>query len=239
MTAAPAAPAWPWPAALRSALADLGPSLVAVAPLGLVVGGAVGQTGIGAPLGLGGGAAIFAGTAQLSTLTLLHAGAGVLAVVGSVLVVNARLLLYAAALEPHFRAQPRWFRLLGPHLLVDQTFALATARGDLADPARFRRYWLATGSLLGAARLGLIGVGIAVGPALATAGAALAFAPAALFLTMLVPRLTAPPAVVGAGTAGVVTAVLAHSGALPAGLPVLAGAVAGVLAAASAERRPS
>ena len=64
-------------------------------------------TDLGALVGVGGGLAIFAGTAQLSALSLLDSGAGPLAVLLSVAVINARLVMYAAALEPRFRNQPR------------------------------------------------------------------------------------------------------------------------------------
>ena len=79
------------------------------------------------------------------------------AVVGTALVVNARHLMYSAALAPTFQSQPRWFRWLGPYLLIDQLFALTTVRPEgragwpqllrgcrnhLLDPvARRRRLW--------------------------------------------------------------------------------------------------
>jgi predicted branched-subunit amino acid permease len=232
-------PAWSWPEAARVAGKDLVPAVVALAPLGLVVGVTVQQTRLGALLGVASAPAIFAGTAQLSALTLLHSGAGVVAVVGSVAVINARMLVYAAALEPRFRGQPQWFRWFAPHFVVDPTFALATARDDLAGPVTFRRYWLAMGCMLTVAWSGLVGLGVAAGPAFSGAGHVLAFAPVAVFLAMLAPRLTARPALVAAGVAGVVTGSLAFGGGLPTGAPVLIGAAAGVAAAVLACRRPS
>jgi predicted branched-subunit amino acid permease len=222
---------WSWRQAARVAGKDLVPALVALAPLGLVVGVTVQQTGIGALLGVASAPAIYAGTAQLSALTLLHAGAGVVAVVGSVAVINARLVLYAAVLEPRFRGQPGWFRWLAPQFVVDPSFALVTARGDLDGPVTFRRYWLALGGLLTVAWTGLVALGVVVGPALSGAGRVLAFAPVAVFLSMVAPRLTDRPARVAAGVAGAVTGALALLGGLPAGVPVLVGAAAGVLAA--------
>jgi predicted branched-subunit amino acid permease len=192
------------------------------------------QARVGALLGLGSAAAIFAGTAQLSVLTMLRAGAAVVAVVASVAVINARMLLYAAVLEPRFHGQPRWFRWLAVHFVVDPTFALVTARDDLADPVTFRRYWLALGGMLTCAWTGLVGLGVVLGPRLSAAGHVLAFAPVAVFLAMVAPRLTDRPAL-AAGVAGAVTGVLAAGHALPAGTPVLIGAAAGVLAALAAQ----
>ena len=183
-------PRWPWRRAARAALADLLPALVALAPLGVIVGVTVARTRIGTLLGVSGAPAIFAGSAQLSLLSLLSSGAGVVAVVVSVAVINARFLMYAAALEPRFHDQPAWFRWLAPHFLVDPTFALATARDDLGDPVRFRRYWLALGAMLCVAWTAMVAVGVLAGPELAVAGPVLAFAPVAFFLPMLVPRLT-------------------------------------------------
>ena len=162
---------------------------------------------------------------------------GVAVVVSSVVVINARLTLYAAALEPQFRRQPRWFRWLAPHFVVDQTFALATARDDLTDPVRFRRYWLSLGGLLGFVFVSLVATGAALGPRLASAGSALAFAPAALFLGLLVPRLTDRPGRAAAGAGAVVTGALLLIGGAPTGTPVLLGALSGIAAAGIVQRR--
>jgi predicted branched-subunit amino acid permease len=172
-------------------------------------------------------------------VSLLDSGAGPLAVLLSVAVINARLVMYAAALEPRFREQPRWFRWLGPHFLVDQTFALATARDDLDDPVRFRRYWLAMGGQLALAWAGLIGVGMAAGPVVAVASPALLFAPAALFVSLLVPRLTGRPGPAAAATAAAVAGALTATAAVPTGAGILVGAAAGVAVAACLDRKAS
>jgi branched chain amino acid efflux pump len=223
--------AWSWAAAIRAALGDLVPALIALAPLGVVVGVTVRQSAVSTLVGVGGAPTVFAGTAQLSILTLLQSGAGVLTIIASATLINARILLYAAVLEPHFRDQPGWFRWLGPQFLVDPTFALVTARQDLDSPSRFRRYWVSMGAVFVLAWTGLVAAGSVVGPDLAGIGPVLAFAPVALFLTLLVPRLKNRAGLVAAAAAGVVTGVASVTGALPAGIPVLLGAVAGVLAA--------
>ena len=223
---------WSWPTALRRAMTDLAPALVSLTPIGLVVGLAIGRSGVGLGPGLLSGLGIFAGSAQLTALGLLVAGSAAGTVIASVALVNARLVLYSATLEPHFRGQPGWFRWFGPQFIVEFTFALATARTDLDDARTFRRYWLGLGSLLAIAWTGLLALGATVGPALTGVSRVLAVAPAALFAAMLVPRLTSRPAAAGAAAAFVVTGALSVAGGLPAGAPVLGGAVAGVLAAA-------
>lgn len=228
---------WSWSRATRAGLRDLAPALIALAPLGVVVGVTVHQTAVSALVGVGSAPTVFAGTAQLSILTLLESGAGVLTIIASAVLINARIVLYAAVLEEHFRDQPGWFWWLGPHFLVDPTFALVTARGDLGSPQRFRRYWLSMGGLFVLAWTGLVAVGSVLGPALAGIGPVLAFAPVAVFLPLLVPRMRNRPALVGASTAGVVTGVASATGALAAGTPVLLGAVAGVVAAVLVQGR--
>ena len=235
----PTRASWSWSRAAAVAGRDLLPAMAALTPLGLVVGVTVQQTGIGTLLGVASAPAIFAGTAQLSVLTLLGSGAGIAAVVVSVAVINARMLLYAAVLEPRFREQPHWFRWVAPHFIVDPSFALVTARDDLGDAVTFRRYWLAMGGGMAVVWTGLVGLGVAVGPALGAGGGVLAFAPVAVFLAMVAPRLTDRPALTAAAVAGVVTGALAYSGALPAGTPVLAGAAAGIAAATALPRRAS
>ena len=87
-----------------------------------------------------GGAAIYGGSAQLAAVTLLDRGLGLLAVVLTTAVVNARLLLYSAALGDRFRSQPRLFRWLAPHFIIDQTYLMALSRPTL-EGTGFRRYW--------------------------------------------------------------------------------------------------
>ena len=112
-----------------------------------------------------------------------------------------------------------------------------TARHDLESPERFRRYWVTMGGLFVLAWTGLVVLGAVVGPALAGIGPVLAFAPVAVFLPLLVPRLSSRPGLVAAMAAGVVTGVASTTGALPAGTPVLLGAAAGVLSAVLVQGR--
>ncbi|WP_222267031.1 hypothetical protein [Modestobacter marinus] len=116
---------------------------------------------------------------------------------------------------------------------------LVTARDDLRDATHFRRYWMTLGGALALTWTGLVALGVVAGPVLAAATPVLAFAPAAVFLSLLVPRVTDRPALVAAGTAAVVTGALTLSGALPAGIPVLIGAAAGIGASVLAQGEAS
>src|SRR4051794_38204597 len=120
--------------------------MLGVLPLGMSVGIAARAAAVAPTTGLGTALLMFGGAANLAALSLVGAGAGAVAVLGTVFVVNARLALYGAGLEPRFRAQPAWFRWLAPHLIVDQTYALAVGPPELGGGARVRRGGAAGGA---------------------------------------------------------------------------------------------
>ena len=225
------APRRMWVAAVR----DLAPAFLGLIPFALLLGVSTADAGIDPGTGLLGAALIYAGTANLSAVVLLGDGAGLLAILATVAIVNARFVMYGAAIEHRFRHQPGWFRWLAPHFLIDQTFAAASARSDVDEPQQFRRYWLAAGGILGAAWVTVVGLGMALGPVL-PADSPLEFAAPAMFIGMLVPQVAGRPAL--ASVLGAVAGTLAASSA-PNGSSVLVGAVTGVLAGTLAARRSS
>jgi predicted branched-subunit amino acid permease len=217
------------------AVRDTLPVALSIAPFGLVIGATGTRLGLAPVPDMAAAATVFAGAAHFAPLTMVAAGAGVLAALGTAVLINARLLLYSAALEPRFRGQPRWFRWFGPALLIDQTYLMVLARDDLDEPARFRRYWLAAGGLLLAAWVAFVGLGGVLGPSL-PAGSPLDAAAVVVLAGMLGPRLAAwRPALIA------LTALLvAVAGApLPGGVGLVAGIVAGIAAGALLDRRPS
>jgi predicted branched-subunit amino acid permease len=218
----------------RLAVRDMLPVIVSIAPFGMLVGVSVGALATNPAGALLGSLVIYGGSAQLAATTLLDAGGGLLAILGSVIVIQARLLLYGAGLEPLFRDQPALFRWVAPATIVDQTYASALARqAELGTPTRFRRYWWSAGGVLGIGWLAAIGAGMALGPVL-PASSPMAIAVPAVFVGLLVPRLTDRPAV-AAALAGAVTAAAAAG--LPNGLGLLLGVAAGAVAGSVAQLR--
>ncbi len=211
--------------AARSDLLAMLPSML---PFGLALGVTITSVrSLGDAAGAVSGGLVYAGTAQLSAITMLERGVGVLAVVLSAAVVNSRLLLYGAALEPGFRHQPLWFRLVGVHLVVDATYVAAVGRPELlARPAAFRSYW----NRLGFWMLGLwsasVALGVLVGPLLPSLPH-LGLLGLSLFVALLVPRLSTSPALASAAAAAVVAPLV---GLVVPSLAIAAGAVAGVVA---------
>jgi predicted branched-subunit amino acid permease len=156
---------------------------------------------------------------------VLNLGAGLLAAVLSGLVVNARILLYGAALEPRFRDQPLWFRLLGPQFIQDQTYLSASVRDFAA--AEFRRYWAWLGGVLLAVWTGSVVLGLLSAPLLPPLPH-LGLVGVTLFVAMLVPRLVDRTSLVAAGVAA--GTALGVVQVLP-DLGILGGTTAGVVAA--------
>jgi len=158
---------------------------------------------------------IFAGGAQFMAVGLLAAGNPVAAVLAGLLL-NARHLPFGLAVADAVGG--RWpARLLGSHLMTDETVAFTLAQPDPAG--RRRAYWLTGASLFVAWNLGCL-AGLALG---ATVGDPAAFGLDAAFpaglLALLLPSLRdrQTRAVAGLGAAiAVLTTPL-----LPAGLPVL------------------
>ena len=219
------------------ALRDVWPMLIGVAPFGLLIGVTIGHMGLGAGPGLISAALFFGGSGHFAALTLLQTGAGPLAVVAAVAVVNARLAIYAAALQPRFREHPAWFRWLAPQVLIDQTYALATARPDLSG-ARFRRYWSTAGAAFAVVWLGSHVAGLLLGPLLPEHSPR-EIAASAVFVGLLAPQLVRRPALAAAGVAALVAAAASVFPVLPAGSGLVLGAVAGLIAGTLADREPA
>jgi predicted branched-subunit amino acid permease len=219
-------------AVARQGVIDALPLFVPAMPFGLVIGLAITESGMNPFVGWSGSWLIFGGAAQLTLVTLLGTGVAVAAAVGTALVVNARHLMYSAALAPTFQSQPRWFRWLGPYLLIDQLFALTTVRPPDEDPDGFRTYYLAAGATFWVLWLVVVALGLLLGPVVPEEWN-LEFAIPILFIGLLVLGIDHWPEMVAALASAGVTY-------LAAGLPnrtgLLVGAFVGMIAGFTAER---
>ena len=174
------------------AVRDIAPILVGLVPFAMILGVTMSEARIHLGVGVLGSFVLYAGSAQLAAVALMQSGAGLGTILLSVAIVNARLLLYGASLEPRFRNQPRWFKWIGPHFLVDQSYVVASERAELQEPTRFRRYWLTVAFAITTVWLTTIGVTMALGPALPK-DLPLSFAPIAVFVSLLLPKLLKDP----------------------------------------------
>lgn len=124
-------------ASRRQLLYDSLGIMVSAGGFGLVYGLTAGEAGF-SPLEAGAMSVfVFAGAAQFVAIGYVVGGVSWAAIVLLTAFLNARHLLYAAALAPYLTDQPRWVRALMAHLLTDEAFALAiahfrrTGRGDV------------------------------------------------------------------------------------------------------------
>ena len=215
----------------RQGVIDALPLFVPATPFGLIIGLAIADSGMNLLVGWSSSWIVFAGAAQLTLITLLGSGAALVAAVGTALVVNARHLMYSAALAPAFQPQPPWFRRLGPYLLIDQVFALVTVSPE-EEPDRFRTYYLAVAVTFWSLWLAVTALGIVIGPVIPEEWN-LEFAVPILFIGLLILGIDRWPKVVAA-VAGAATTYLAAG--LPNRTALMVGAAVGILAGTFAER---
>lgn len=207
------------------------PLIAPAVPFGMVVGVAISSSDLVPDLvGWASAFLVFAGAAQLTTIGLLADAAGPAAAIVAGLTVNARHVMYSAGIAERFRGQPKWFRILGPYLMVDQMFALGVTHED--EPDAWRAFYLGAGISTWVLWQVAVGAGVLFGASV-DFGIDLAFVVPALFLGLTVPSLTRRPAVVSAIVGAVVTAALWE---IPNRGGMIVGGVVGVIAGYVADR---
>ncbi|WP_371502258.1 AzlC family ABC transporter permease [Kitasatospora sp. NBC_00374] len=160
---------------------------------------------------------VFAGGSQFAAVGVLLAGGGPLAAVATGLVLNTRLLPLGFAVADVLGGGPWWKKLVGAHLLTDESAAFALQH---QDPRRRRAvFWLCGVALFLCWNLA-VALGALVGSAIGdTAALGLDAAFPAVLLALLLPlldrRSTRDAALIGAAAALLATPFL------PPGLPVL------------------
>ena len=217
---------------LRADLRDALALATAVLVVGASFGALAAAAAVPAPLVVAMSVLVFAGGAQFLVVAVVAAGGGVVAAVAAALLLNLRHLPFGLAIADTV-GRGAAARIVGAHLLVDETVAFSRARP--AGPRARAAYW-ACGTLLFAAwNLGTL-AGLLAGSAVPDPdafGIDAAF-PAGL-LALLLPGLRRWDAR-RVGLAAAVLALLATP-VLPPGLPVLAGLL-GLLVAGSPTPEP-
>ena len=206
-------------------------------PFALAAGAAMAKTDVDPALSILSSPIIFAGASQLVAIQLLGTGAGVALVAFSVLVVNARHLLYSASLEPHIAHWSRWQRLLAAFLLADPVYALAISRfereGGPGGKGAQLGYYFAAGVTCFIGWGALVTVGVLLGGFI-PGWVPLELAIPLTFLLLALPLIKDRPGLV-AGTVGGIVALIAAP--LPSGIGLMVGAVAGLIAGGVVLRR--
>jgi predicted branched-subunit amino acid permease len=216
--------------ARRAALRAAGVIVASYIPFGIAAGAAMGATSVDPLVSILSSPIIFAGAAQIAAVQLLHIGAALGIVVLTVAVINARHLLYSAALAPHLAEWTLGQRMGAAFLLADPVYALAAARfdgpGGGGDDREKRTFYFTAGLTCLVGWTSLLAIGIVVG------GFIPEWVPFELaipltFLLLTLPLIKNRAGLVAAAVAGIV-ALLAH--ALPLGIGLMVGAVVGVAA---------
>lgn len=226
-------PAMSSPPGLFDGMRSVMPLLLGVVPFGLIFGVTAAGSTVGGGLGYASSLIIFAGAAQLATVQLLTEGSAAAVVIATALVINARHLMYSAALAPHFREFPRRWRLGLPYVLTDQAFAVSITRYEAVSDPRYRRwFYFGAAMTLWITWQVTTATGVILGASIPESWS-LDFAIPLVFLALLVPALRDRPSVLAAAVGGLV-ALLAHD--VTYNLGLLIGALAGIAGGVLAER---
>ncbi len=216
-------------AGFREGLRDALPVMLALMPLGLVVGVAAVEVGLPIAQAIGMSYVVFAGIAQLAALQLIAAGSPAAVILVTTLLLNMRFVLYSAALAEHLRAAPAWLRAVMAFLTTDQSMALGSHRyGRFPERGAKVAYYLGVSLPIGLVWTTASTLGVLLGGGL-PARLSLDFAVPLVFLTLWVVAMvrgTSPVWVAGAVAGG--TAVVARP--LPLNLGLLVAAFAGIAA---------
>jgi predicted branched-subunit amino acid permease len=217
-------------AAVRAGIRDALLIVLGYIPFGLAAGAAMAQTSVSPALSILSSPIIFAGASQLVAIQLLGSGAGIALVVFSVLVVNARHLLYSASMEPHMADWNRGQRLGAAFLLSDPVYALAISRFEREggpEPKRVQlAYYFAAGITCYFGWSLLVVLGVLLGGFIPP-WVPLELAIPLTFLLLVLPLIKDRAGLVAAIVGGAVATVASP---LDLGLGLMVGALAGLVA---------
>ena len=215
------------------------PLSVAVFGFGVSYGVLALSVGMGTLAPIAMSATTFAGSAQFAAASVLGAGGSGATAILAALMLNARYLPLGVTVAPWLEGG-FWSRLLHAHLMVDESWAIASEGRGRWNP----RVMLAAGVGLGVAWIAGTAVGVLFGDAL---GDPARLGLDAAFLALLAPqlrseereitfarlRIAAPPPVVAALLGAAIALVLTPF--TPAGVPIVA---AGAACLIGLRRRP-
>jgi 4-azaleucine resistance transporter AzlC len=86
---------------------------------------------------------VFAGASQFAAVGYVLGGFSWAGVIVLTAFLNARHLLYGAALAPYLADRPRWLRAVMAHLLTDEAFAISIAHFRRIGRGDTTGYWIA------------------------------------------------------------------------------------------------
>lgn len=228
-------------AQFRAGSIAVSPLLVGVIPFGLVAGASPKTLGLGAGAAVGFSTIVFAGASQLAAIEALGHGSSAAVAILAAATINLRMLLFSASISPYLAKVPTRQRALAAYVLTDQAYAVSLAHWQQLErdgtppesPTERLSYYLGTGFVMWSSwQLATI-AGAALGAAI-PASIPVGFAVPLVFLVLLIPTMSTPPAVMAAGVGGLVAMGVTQF--WDRHLAVLIGGIAGVLAGAAIDR---
>jgi predicted branched-subunit amino acid permease len=220
---------------LRGGSIAMLPLLAGVAPLGLLVGAAVAAHGEpGAALA--GTWLVYGASAHLALLQLTDSGAGLATVAATCLLINARLVVYAATLGRHWRGEGAVFKAVMAFTIVDPSFAVGDDRyRGAGSPSDKRAFYVGAAGTLWFGWAAAVGLGMAFGGSIGQLSV-LSMALPVCLVAMAAPALRNRP---GRSAVATSIAVALSTNGLPAGTGLLIAIVAGAVVGAVVEGRTS
>jgi 4-azaleucine resistance transporter AzlC len=210
---------------------DVAPILLGILPFALIAGVAAVGVGMTSPQAVAMSVFVFAGASQLAAIELIGQNAHAIVIVGTVTVINLRMMMYSASIAPYLRSVSGRVRWTLAYFLTDQVYALSVTRFDDGESSHRLWYYLGTGLPLWIVWVGGTWVGVVLGAQIPS-GLSLDFAVPLTFIALLVPTLKDRPSLLAAAAAAVVAVTAAG---LPNNLGLITGAVVGVMIGALAE----
>jgi len=114
---------------------------LSVATYGFIFGLSAHATGLSTWEAVAMSGIVFGGASQFAALASIAGGLGLGGIVALTGILNARNLIYAAALAPWLAGRPLWKRALMAHFITDEVFALTMAHFRRARVADETGYW--------------------------------------------------------------------------------------------------
>ncbi len=210
------------------------PGMIALIVWGVVTGVAMVKSGLTEQSAALMSVLVYAGSAQLTSLPLIAAGAPLWLIFAAGLIVNLRFIIFGAALHPYFQNMSWPKRLLMGYLSVDIAFVVFMPRySDAPVKGTVEQHWFFLGAIVSTWSVWQITslTGIALGTFVPSAWS-LDFAATLALVAMMMPLVNNRPILVSIIAAGVVAWIAQP---LPLRLGLIAAVVAGIFAGMWAE----
>jgi 4-azaleucine resistance transporter AzlC len=211
------------------------PLLLGTAPFGLIYGTLAVTAGLSNAAAMVMSLLVFAGSAQFIAVGLVAAGAPVVIIVFTTLVVNLRHMLYSATLLPYLRTLPQRWRIPLAFWLTDEAFAVSVVRYRQEDHSPLKHWYQLGASLAMYANWQFwCALGLLLGSRIPDATSwGLDFAMPVTFIGMTIPFVKNKPALICVISAGAVSLM---TGFFPFKLGLIVAALAGVAAGLLTEK---